>query len=128
MSQDSGDLFQGIADKMGLKEEARRAAASLVLLNPDLLTAQYKNSKALASEGEDYVKKDNLPVARSRLASASKLALYEGNLDSAKKYLQKAVGIDKTYPGIGSALSDFDSVSKAIIEFYRNKYSGPVSK
>ncbi len=128
MSQDSDDPFQGIAEKMGLTEEARRAAASLVLLNPDLLTTQYKNSKTLASEGEDYDKKGNLPVARSRFASASKLALYEGDADSAKKYLQKAVSIDKTYPGIGSALSDFDSVSKAVIEFYRDKYSSPSKK
>ncbi len=128
MSQDSDDPFQSIAGKMGLTEEARLAAASLVLLNPDLLTAQYKNSKALASEGEDYAKNGNVPVARSRFSSASKLALYEGDLDSAKKYLQQAVGIDKTYPGIGNALNDFDSVSKAVIEFYRNKYSGPAKK
>ncbi len=128
MSQDSDGPFQGIAKKMELTEEARRATASLVLLNPDLLTTQYKNSKTLASEGEAYAKKGNLPVARSRFASASKLALYEGDPDSAKKYLQKAVSIDETYPGIGSALSDFDSVSKAVIEFYRDKYSSPSKK
>lgn len=112
-----------VAEKLGLTDEERRAANSLVLLNADLLKAQYSTSEGIAAEGETLAGNGNKIVASNRFASACKLALYEGNTGSAKKYLERAVAMDTSSPSLGVALSRFDSVSKCVVEFYRSKSS-----
>ncbi len=118
MSQGSVDPLQ-TTDKE-LSEDERRVVSSLVLLNPDLLTAQYNNSKVLASEAEGYAKAENLAVAKNRFESAAKLALYEGDLVSAKAYLEKAVAMEKN-SSFSVALSSFANISKYVVESYKNK-------
>ena len=110
---------------MGLSEDEKRVASALVLLNPDLLMTQYPTSEALASEAESYATKGNVIVASNRFASAAKLALYEGDLSSARKYLEKTVTMDKS-SSFPIALTNFDIVSKCVVEFYKSK-SGRVS-
>ena len=117
MSQES---FESIAAKLALNEEKKQVAATLVLLNPDLLIAQYPNSKAIASAAEDLLKNGNSIVAKNRFASAAKLALYEGDPVSAKKYLERLVSIDQSSP-YGSVLSNFDDFSRFADEFYKKK-------
>ncbi len=118
MSQGSNDPLQTSVQE--LTEEERRAASSLLLLNPDLLTAQYNNSKALASEAESYAKAGNAAVAKNRFESAAKLALYEGNLESAKTYLEKAVAMERN-SSFSIALNHFASISKYVVESYKGK-------
>lgn len=103
-----------------LTEDERRAVSSLVLLNPDLLTAQYHTSSALASEAESYAKAENSPVAKNRFESAAKLALYEGDPVSGKLYLEKAVAIEKN-SAFGYALSHFERIAKYVVESYKSK-------
>lgn len=118
------DLFQIIIDRMKLNDEQKRAVAELILLNPDLLVAQYKNSQALSTEAEQYAKNGNLLVAENRYASAIKLALHEGNADAAKGYLEKCVGLDLTHNfAYTIALRDFNTISQCILEFYKAKSS-----
>jgi hypothetical protein len=105
---------------MELSEEERRVVNSLILLNPDLLTAQYKNSKGLASEAETYVAAGNLVVARNRFESAAKLALYEGDSESAKAYLKKSVELAKE-SSFSIALNDFHKISTFVVESYKNR-------
>ena len=119
------DLFQTLAERMKLNGEQKRAAAELILLNPDLLVAQYKNSQALSTEAEQYAKDGNLLVAENRFASAVKLALHEGNPDPAKRYLERCVKLDLTHNfAYKTALKDFDAISRCILEFYKSKSSG----
>ncbi len=118
MSKGTTDPLQTPAQ--GLSEDEKRVVSSLILLNPDLLTAQYNNSKALASEAEGYVKAENLAVAKNRFESAAKLALYEGDLVSAKGYLEKAVAMEKNSL-FGVALSKFADLSKYVVESYKSK-------
>ena len=116
----SSDSFESIAEKLNLTEDEKRTAATFVLLNPDLLKTQYPNSKTLATTAEALLKNGNSIVAKNRFASAAKLALYEGDVSSGKAYLEKAVSIDKG-SSYGLALSNFDKVSKFVVEFYRSK-------
>ena len=125
VSQLGVDSLLSVAEKMGLSEDERRVASVLVLLNPDLLMTQYPTSEVLASEAESYAKKGNVIVASNRFASAAKLALYAGDLSSARKYLEKTVTLDKN-SSFAIALTNFDSVSKCVVEFYKSK-SGRVS-
>jgi hypothetical protein len=118
--QVSYDSFESIAERLKLSEDEKRTAATFVLLNPDLLKAQYPNSKTLATTAEGLLKNGNSVVAKNRFASAAKLALYEGDLASGRAYLEKAVSIDKG-SSYGLALSNFDKVSKFVVEFYRSK-------
>ena len=119
------DLFQTFAERMKLNGEQKRAVAELILLNSDLLVAQYKNSQALSTEAEQYAKDGNLLVAENRFASAVKLALHEGNPDPAKGYLEKCVKLDLTHNfAYKTALKDFDTISHCILEFYKSKSSG----
>ena len=118
MSQGSINPLQTIDE--GLSEDERRVVSSLRLLNPDLLTAQYNNSKALASEAEGYVKAENLAVGKNRFESAAKLALYEGDPVSAKEYLEKAVAMEKNSL-FSFALSNFANISKYVVESYKIK-------
>lgn len=120
--QVSYDSFESTAEKLELSEDERRTAATFVLLNPDLLKAQYPNSKTLATVAEGLLKNGNSVVAKNRFASAAKLALYEGDLASARAYLEKAVSIDEG-SSYGLALSNFDKFSKFVVEFYRSKTS-----
>lgn len=103
-----------------LTEEERRAASFIILLNPDLLISQYKSSQALASDAENYAKAGNSAVAKNRFESAGKLALYEGNLESAKTYLEKAVTMEKNSL-FSVALNHFASISKYVVESYKLK-------
>jgi len=123
--QVSYESFESIAEKLKLSEDKKRAAATLVLLNPDLLVAQYPNSKAIASAAEDLLKNGNSVVAMNRFASAAKLALYEGDQASAKAYLEKVVSIDKG-SSFGVVLSNFSDFSRFVDEFYKSK-TGRVS-
>ncbi len=116
MSQGSSDTLQAMASE--LKEEEKRVIHSLILLNPDLLTTQYKNSKGVATEAESYLKAENPVVAKNRFESAAKLALYEGDLTSAKAYLAKAVGLDRNSP-FSAVLNDFGRVSRYVVESYK---------
>ena len=119
------DLFQTLAERMKLNGEQKRAAAELILLNPDLLVAQYKNSQALSTEAEQYAKDGNLLVAENRYASAVKLALHEGTPDPAKVYLEKCVKLDLTHNfAYKTALNDFETISQCIVDFYKAKSSG----
>lgn len=115
----SSDRFETVTEKLHLRQEEKLLARNLILLNPDLLKAQYRESKGLASEGEDFSKRGNAIVSSNRFASAAKLALYEGDKDAAKKYLEKAAALDKNswYP---NALKDFDNLSKCVREFYNS--------
>ena len=70
MADAGRDLFESIAEKMKLNDDEKRAAAELILMNPDLLLAQYKSGKELSSEAERYEKDGNLLVAENRFASA----------------------------------------------------------
>lgn len=127
MAETGTDLFQSITERLKLTDDEKRAAAELILLNPDLLLAQYKNSKELSSEAESYEKDGNLLVAENRFASALKLALYEGNSDLARKYLEKCVKFNVTRNSAYKIASNhFDVVSKCVIEFYKVR-SGSVS-
>ncbi len=119
MSQGSNDPAETTAQE--LAEDERRVVSSLMLLNPDLLTAQYHDSKALASEAESYAKAGNSAVAKNRFESAAKLALYEGNLESAKTYLEKVVTMERNSP-FSAALNHFASISKYVVESYKSKY------
>jgi hypothetical protein len=118
--QVSYDSFESIAEKLNLSEDERRTAATFVLLNPDLLKAQYPDSKTLATTAEGLLENGNSVVAKNRFASAAKLALYEGDLASGRAYLEKAVSIDKG-SSYDFALSNFDKVSKFVVEFYKSK-------
>ena len=102
-----------------LTEEERRAASSLILLNPNVLIAQYKNSKALAAEAETYSKAGNSLVAKNRFESAAKLALYEKDLPVAKAYLEKALVIEKD-PPFDIALSHFHNIARFVAESYKS--------
>ncbi len=125
MAESGKDLFQTIAEKLRLSEDEKRAAAELILLNPDLLLAQYKNSEALSSEAEHYAKDGNLLVAENRFASALKLALYEGNPNLAKKFVEKCLAMNQTKNSAYKIASNhFDSVTKCVIEFYKAKFGG----
>lgn len=123
MAEPGTELFGTIAEKLQLGNEEKQAAAELILLNPDLLLAQYKSSLELFSEGERYARDGNQLVAENRFASAAKLALYEGDPDNAKKYLEKSVAIDQTKNSSYKIASNhFDSVSKCVLEYYKAKY------
>ena len=125
MVETGRDLFESIAEKMKLSADEKRAAAELILLNPDLLLAQYKNGKELSPEAERYEKEGNPLVAENRFATALKLALYEGKLDLAKKYLKKCVTLNQTNnSAYNIASSHFDSVSRVVMEFYKAKSAG----
>jgi len=116
----ASDLFQSIADKRKLTEGQKRAAAELILLNPDLLIAQYKNSQGLSSEAENYANLGNTLVAENRFATALKLALYENDLDSAKRYLERCLSVDQTNNLAYKLTQDnFELVSECVIEFYK---------
>jgi hypothetical protein len=122
VSQTTTDLFQSITEKLKLDDEQKRVAAELILLNPDLLQAQYKNSEALSLEAEDLTKNGNLAVAENRFATALKLALYEGDPTQAKKYLTECIKVNQAKNSIYKTVSDnFDSVSKCVVEYYRTK-------
>jgi len=116
----SYESFGNIAEKLKLSEDKKRIAATLILLNPDLLIAQYPNSKALASTAEDLLKNGNSVVAKNRFASAAKLALYEGDPTSARAYLEKVVYIDKG-SSFSVVLSNFGDFSTFVDEFYKSK-------
>ena len=114
------DVLQNIAERLKLSDEQRRAAAELILLNPDLLIAQYKNSQSLSSESEQFISEGNMLVAENRLASAAKLALFEGNRDSARKYLEKCLTVNQTNnSAYKTASGNFDVVSQCVVEFYK---------
>jgi hypothetical protein len=123
MSEPATDLFRTIAQK--LNDEQKRAATELILLNPDLLVTLYKNSQSLLSEAERFINEGNMLVAENRLASAAKLALYEGNPDSAKKYLEKCLTVSQTNNSAYKiASSNFDAISQCVMEFYKAKSGG----
>lgn len=125
MSQMSSDSFQSIAEKVNLRADEKHVATMLVLLNPELLTQQYPNSKALASVADELLKKGNSIVAGNRFASAAKLAFYEGDSNSAKAYLEKAVSIDKG-SSYDIVLRNFSNFAAFVGEFYKTK-AGRVS-
>jgi hypothetical protein len=121
MVDTSRTAFQNVADRLKLSEDKKRALAELVLLNPDLLISHYKDSKGLASEAEESVKNGNVLVAGNRLASAAKLALYEGNSESARKYLERSISVNRNSP-YESAVANFDNLSRYAAEFYKARY------
>jgi len=119
------DLLQTLTDRMKLDDQQKRAIAELILLNPELLVNQYKNSQALSTEAEQYAKDGNLLVAENRYASAVKLALHEGNIQSAKRYLEECAKLDLTHNfAYKTALNDFETISQCIVDFYKAKSSG----
>lgn len=126
MSQTTtNDLFLTLTDRMKLNNEQKHAAAEMILLNPDLLIAQCKNSDSLSAEAEQYSKEGNRLVAENRFASAVKLALYEGKIDAAKRYLDNCVKLDQTHnSAYPLALRNFESISECVVEFYRTRSSG----
>lgn len=113
----SSDPFETVAERLQLRADEKLLARNLILLNPDLLKAQYRESRGVASEGEDFSKTGNAIVSSNRFASAAKLALYEGDKDAAKKYLEKAAELDKS-SWYRKALQDFENISKCVREFY----------
>jgi hypothetical protein len=122
MSQAGLDAFETLAEQTRLSEDQKRAARELVLLNPELLTGQYKDSASLSKEAERYSKDGNSLVAENRYASAVKLALYEGNPEAAKKLLQKCLIANTTNNSAYElAKKHFDSVSEFVLAFYRSK-------
>lgn len=120
MSQASADPFEALAEESRLTDEEKRAARELVLLNPELLTAQYKDSDALSEEAERYSKEGNSLVAENRYASALKLALFEGNREAAKKFLQKCLAANTTINSAYEvARKNFETVSEFVLDFYK---------
>jgi len=118
------DVFETLAEKSRLTEDEKRAARELILLNPELLTAQYKDSTSLSEEAERYSKEGNSLVAENRYASAVKLALYEGKPDAAKKFLQKCLAANTSNNSAYElAKRNFDNVSEFVSDFYRKKTS-----
>jgi hypothetical protein len=116
----SREPFNSVAQKMSLNEDMKQLAATLILLNPDLLIAQYSKSNALATDAEELLKNGNSIVAKNRFASAAKLAFYEGDPSSAKRHLEKVVSIDQA-SAYGTVLSNFNDFSKFVDEFYKKK-------
>jgi len=122
VSQTTTDPFDSIVAKLKLDDEQKHAAAELILLNPDLLLEQYKNSEGLSIEAETLTKNHNLVVAENRFATALKLALYEGDSAQARKYLTKCIKVNQAKNSIYKTVSeDFDVVSECVLKFYRAK-------
>ena len=122
MSQANADVFETLVEKSRLTEDEKRAAKELVLLNPELLTAQYKDSASLSEEAERYSKEGNSLVAENRYASAVKLALYEGKREAAGKFLQKCLAANTTNKSAYElAKKNFENVSEFVSNFYKTK-------
>jgi hypothetical protein len=122
MSQPQTDLLDSIAAKLRLDDKQKRAEAELILLNPDLLLGQYKNSETLSIEAETLAKNHSLLVAENRFATALKLALYEGDLTQAKKNLTKCLKLNEAKNSIYKTVSEeFELVTECVQEFYRVK-------
>jgi hypothetical protein len=122
VSQTATDHFDSITAKLKLDDNEKHAAAELILLNPELLLEQYKNSDALSAEAESLKEKGNLVVAENRFATALKLALYEADPAKAKKYLAKCLKLNQANHAVYKTVSDnFDAVSKCVLESYRAK-------
>jgi hypothetical protein len=120
MSQLGAVTLDSIAEKIGLSEKEKIAVNSLILLNPEVMKTQYPTSDALATEADHFAAEGNTVVASNRFESAAKLALYEGNMDASKKYLEKAIAMGRGSP-FDIALSSFDKVAKYVIDYYKNK-------
>jgi hypothetical protein len=122
VSQTANDPFDSITAKLKLDDKEKDAAAELILLNPELLLGQYKNSDALSKEAEGLTENRNLVVAENRFATALKLALYEGDAAKAKKYLARCLKLDQANHTVYKTVMDnFDTLSKCVLEFYRAK-------
>jgi hypothetical protein len=121
MSQQLGAITLGsIAEKLGLSEKEKIAVNSLILLNPEVMKTQYPTSDALATEAEHFGAEGNKVVASNRFESAAKLALYEGNLNASKGYLEKAIAMGRASP-FDVALNSFDKVAMCVVEYYKNR-------
>jgi hypothetical protein len=120
MSQLGAVTLDSIAEKLGLSEKEKIAVNSLILLNPEVMKTQYPTSDALATEAEHFAAEGNKVVASNRFESATKLALYEGNMNASKGYLEKAVAMGRGSP-FDIALSSFDKVAMCVVEYYKNR-------
>lgn len=119
-SQVSSDPLAAIAERLNLTENDKSLVTRLVLLNPDLLKAQYPNSQALASQAKELSENGNGAVSTNRYASAARLALYEGDVASAQKYLELAASMDKdSWYAVGP--ESFSKVSNCVLEYYKSK-------
>lgn len=122
MSQTTADPLTSLAEKSNLNEDEKRAARELVLVNPDLLISQYKNSMSLSEEAVRYQEEGNSLVAENRYASAVKLALHEGDPKAARKFLEKCIAANTTNNSAYElAMKNFDTVSKFVLDFYKTK-------
>ncbi len=119
MSEPQEVTLDSIAKKLELTEEEKNAVNSLVLLNPEMMKAQYATSKELATEGENYAKEGNKAVAGNRFESAAKLALFERNVPGSRKFLEKAVELGRGSP-FDVALKSFDKIASCVEDYYKN--------
>ena len=119
-SQVTFDSLTAIADRLNLTENEKSLVTRLVLLNPDLLKAQYPNSQALASQAKELSENGNSAVSTNRYVSAARLALYEGDAALAQKYLESAASVEKdSWYAVGP--ESFSRVSNCVLEYYKSK-------